>query len=363
VIPLLSLSSLAPELQQLIQQRQHQPYLTQSSLLPHPVCELDPAALTKRIKRCSSWRDAAVLFAQQAPCLNHINLSALLVRLAHLPACPSSRPANWQPFVRQVLATSQPLLQFAEPRQLANMAWALAKLGLHEWCGVDAAVLFSSNTGGGSSSSIYGTQASVSSSSSSDGSRHTGSTGSNNSSSVLWGAAWQQQVLHTLHAASCCDVSNILWALATSGAHRHQNCSSIVPLPGQPSRQDQRQQQQQQQQSGQVHSRLLQALLSALHRTLPDSRPQVGGSVWPWLGPTCTHAHAYTHVRSCKTYYLTSFCSNLIPPLLHIYSAVPGQTHNHTVGHCLLMLFVSYRSEQLDRSLAYGLGCCGVLLP
>jgi hypothetical protein len=63
----------------------HQLQSRQQTLLPHPLCTLEPRVLTNRIKNCQSWQQAAVLFAQQAPCMNHINLSALLSRLAHLP--------------------------------------------------------------------------------------------------------------------------------------------------------------------------------------------------------------------------------------------------------------------------------------
>jgi hypothetical protein len=225
-------------------------------LMPHPLCELQPAALTRRITNCSSWRDAAVLFAQQAPCLNHVNLSALLVTLARLPGPPSSRPANWEPFVRQVLTTSQPLLQFAQPRQLSNMAWALAKLGFRDWAG--------------SSSSLHSGDSSSSSGSSSSG----GSEQADSGSSQSWGSAWQQQVIASLHSASCRDVSNILWALATSSS----SSSSNAPAQQQPHWQHHHHQQQQQQSPGNqlANSRLGQELLSALHRTLPNSAPQVG---------------------------------------------------------------------------------------
>ena len=81
-LPISSAAAVPPELQQLVQQRcqqqlqqQEQSQQQQAVLLPHPFCELDPPVLTKAIKRCHSWHDAAVLFAQQAPCLNHINLA------------------------------------------------------------------------------------------------------------------------------------------------------------------------------------------------------------------------------------------------------------------------------------------------
>lgn len=269
VIPLLSLSTLHPDLQQLVQQRQQQQQQRepqQLDLLPHPLCELAPASLTYRIKHCRTWHDAAVLFAQQAPCLNHINLSALLVVLAHLPGPPSSRPANWEPFVRQVLATSQPLLQFAQPRQLSNMAWALAKLGLHDWAVATCAL--GSNSSGGSNGS--------------DGSNAL--CGEDSASAPgWWGCAWQQQVLSSLHKASCRDLSNILWALATTCASSSSNCrnsrnssaSAKASAHQQMPQQQLQQRQQQQANSVLARSRLVQELLSALHRTMPSSTPQV----------------------------------------------------------------------------------------
>ena len=307
-IPLLSLSSLHPDLQQLVRQRQQRPLQQAGALLPHPLCELDPAALTWRIKQCSSWRDAAVLFAQQAPCLNPINLSALLVRLAHLPGPPSQRPANWQPFVRQVLATSQPLLQCAEPRQLANMAWAVAKLGLQD--GANECLFLPAATAqrGASTFSMVQQPPQEAISHAAPHTQQSSSSPGSSSSDGLSGCAtirswvlvWQQQVMHRLHSASCRDVSNILWALAASTrpsqspAAKRQQHDSWHGLQQQQQQQQQplqlqqhqhlpgyQQQQQWQQLAPQQpvgrwgHSRFVQELLSALHRTLPSSSPQV----------------------------------------------------------------------------------------
>jgi hypothetical protein len=257
IIPLLSLSSLHPDLQQLVQQRWQQQHQQQVvDVLPHLLCKLQPAALTARIKKCRSWAEIAVLFAQQAACLNHINLSALLVQLAHLPGPPSSRPANWEPFVRQVLATAQPLLQFAQPRQLSNMAWALAKLGLQDWVGGPWQI--GTDSSSSSSSAIEGS-----------GAAHADEAGFSASS---WGTAWQQCVVDSLHNASCRDVSNILWALATTNSSSTSSSAGLGadgppqqqwrPLPSPPL-------------GLSHHSRFVQELLSALHRTLPSSKPQV----------------------------------------------------------------------------------------
>jgi hypothetical protein len=213
--------------------------------------------------------------------MNHINLSALLTKLAHLPGGPSSRPANWQPFVRQVLVTSQPLLHMAEPRHLANMAWALAKLGLQDW--VDRSIMPAGQTFSSNSSSQqqmpYQTVVVPPHSTSSSGGHVSFDSDAGSSS---WGSVWQQQVLASMHTASCRDVSNILWALASS-----DNVSSLADFAAAPhqeqgsAQQHQQQQQRQQRQWQQLQqsvfkqSRFIQELLSALHRTLPSSSSQV----------------------------------------------------------------------------------------
>jgi hypothetical protein len=191
-------------------------------LLPHPFCTLDPPALTKQVKKCRTWTDAAVLFAKQSQCMNHINLAALLTHLAHSHCSPGNRPVNWHSFVAQVLLATEPQLHLCSPRQLSNMAWALAKMGYSEW--------------------------------------------PNPSSS--WAQQWQQQLRATLHSANCRDVSNILWAFATSGSSSSSSSS----------RESQGWRQQPlvlQQQDRLLSGQLQQELLSALHRTLPDSTPQV----------------------------------------------------------------------------------------
>jgi hypothetical protein len=106
---------------------------------------------------------------------------------------------------------------------------------------------------------------------------------------------WQQQVLSRLHSANCRDVSNILWALATS---TRSSQAAAVGGQQQSNWHSQQQQQQQWQQWGNkqqwgnqqqwnqpplpqqsagrfTHDRFVQELLSALHRTLTSSGPQV----------------------------------------------------------------------------------------
>jgi hypothetical protein len=217
--------------------------------------------------------------------MNHINLSALLTKLAHLPGPPSSRPANWQPFVRQVLVTSQPLLHTAEPRHLANMAWALAKLGLQDW--VDSSIMPVAPSASSSSSQQQTPHHRVSLPPSSTSSRGGDVDVDSDAGVSSWGSVWQQQVLASLHTASCRDVSNILWALATN-ADTHGPAGSAAAIEQEQGaaqhqqqehqRQHQKRQQRQwqrQQHSGATQSRLVQELLSALHRTLPTSSSQV----------------------------------------------------------------------------------------
>jgi hypothetical protein len=268
-VPLLVLPQLSPELRQLVSQR-HQELHTggkQQALL-HAVCTLDPASLTHRIKRCRSWQAAAVLYAQQAPCLNHINAAALLVQLAHLPnssssSSPGGRPANWRAFVQQVLCTSEPLLQHASARQLSTMAWALAKLGFSGWLPTKLHSV---------------------------GERQAGS-----SDGDSWGQTWKQHVLRCLPHASCRDVSIILWALATATETTTPQVATAAAAAG-----DARQgadtasrpwraggatspssSSGSRQLAGMQQSRLRQELLSALHRTLPGSSPQdVANTCW-----------------------------------------------------------------------------------
>jgi hypothetical protein len=190
-------------------------------LLPHPFCTLEPSALTKQVKKCRTWTDAAVLFAKQSQCMNHINLAALLTHLAHSHCSIGNRPVNWRSFVAQVLLATEPQLNFCSPRQLSNMAWALAKMGYSEWL--------------------------------------------NPSSS--WAQQWQQQVRATLNSANCRDVSNILWAFATSGSSSSSSSSSSNDRRQQPLVL--------QQQERLLCGQLQQEMLSALHRTLPESTPQV----------------------------------------------------------------------------------------
>jgi hypothetical protein len=201
---------------QLKQQQQQQ-----QQVLPHPFCTLDPPALTKRVKQCRSWSDAAVLFAKQSQCMNHINLAALLTHLAHSHCSVGNRPVNWRSFVSQVLLASEPQLNLCSPRQLSNMAWALAKLRFSEWL--------------------------------------------NPSSS--WAQIWQQQVCKTLPGANCRDVSNILWAFATSSSSSSSSSRDSFSRRQQPLVL--------QQQERLLCGQLQQELLSTLHRTLPDSTPQV----------------------------------------------------------------------------------------
>lgn len=148
--------------------------------------------------------------------MNHINLSALLTHLAHSHCSIGNRPVNWRSFVSQVLLASEAQLNLCSPRQLSNMAWALAKMGFSEWL--------------------------------------------NPSSS--WAQLWQQQVRKTLGSANCRDVVNILWAIATSTTSSSSSSRRQQPLVLQ-------------QQERLLCGQLQQELLSSLHRTLPDSTPQV----------------------------------------------------------------------------------------
>ncbi|KAF8068262.1 rplB [Scenedesmus sp. PABB004] len=193
------------------------------ALLPAPLCELAPAALTRRVKRCATWRDAAVLFAQQSLCMNAVNLAALLCQLAQLRVPAASRPVNWRAFVAQALCAAEPQLAAAAPRQLSNMAWALASLGYDAWA--DPA-------------------------------------GS-------WGPAWRAHTLARLHGASCRDVSNVLWALATTLAAAGAGAGARAPLVLQPA------------ETLLSDGALQRELLSALHRELPRSAPQdVANAMW-----------------------------------------------------------------------------------
>lgn len=202
-------------------------------LLPHPFCTLDHRTLTHRIKQCSSWHDAAVLFAQQSQCMNHINYAALITHLAQLGTSVRQKPVNWKPFISQVLAASEAHLNHCGPRQLSNMAWGLATLGFSDWINPD----------------------------------------------YPWTTVWQQQLQQQLHTASCRDTSNVLWAVATAVSKSRADSSSSGGWPLSSSMTSSRPGQQplvlQQQQHLLCDVRFHQELMSALHRELPNSSPQV----------------------------------------------------------------------------------------
>lgn len=203
----------------------------QQTLLPHPFCTLDHKVLTHRIKQCLGWHDAAVLFAQQSQCMNYINLAALITHLAQMRSSSRCRPVNWRSLVAQVLAASEPHLKHCSPRQLSNMVWGLATLGYSVW----------TNPGNG------------------------------------WTGLWQQQLQQQLHTTSCRDISNILWAAATTvSSTKSDNSSSSSGWPCGSRRQPLVVQEQQHFFSCQ---RLQQELLSALHRELPNSTPQVSDTL------------------------------------------------------------------------------------
>jgi hypothetical protein len=123
-------------------------------------------SLTTQLRRCTSWQQLQELFLQQRSCMNHIHLSALMVRLAQLvgknnshSSSSSSRTIHsglgstamlqggshhplskggkggdagvnkleLRPFLAQLVPhVGMQLLTFG-PRQLSNTMWALGR--------------------------------------------------------------------------------------------------------------------------------------------------------------------------------------------------------------------------------------------
>lgn len=130
-------------------------------MLYHPD-GLPSQVLTSQLRRCRTWQELQALFLEHRSRMNHIHLSALMVRLAQLMGKTSSdisgsrnsssggtaasriersSPANLpagkserqrtalqlRPFLAQLVPhIGMQLLTFG-PRQLANTMWALGK--------------------------------------------------------------------------------------------------------------------------------------------------------------------------------------------------------------------------------------------
>ncbi len=110
-------------------------------------------ALTAQLTSARSWRDLERLFGEHKGQMNHIHMSALLTRLAHLaqqpppaaahaakhapPSQAAAAAVGWSkheaPAVRLFLGQAVPFvgmhLLSLGPRQLANVMWAIGSLG------------------------------------------------------------------------------------------------------------------------------------------------------------------------------------------------------------------------------------------
>jgi len=84
-----------------------------------------PAAVTRQIKAAASTGELQLLWQQHGPAMNHVHISALLVRLAHLQPHVSSSNSSW---LTQLVAASRGVLVACAPRNLSNMLWAWARL-------------------------------------------------------------------------------------------------------------------------------------------------------------------------------------------------------------------------------------------
>ncbi|KAF6252213.1 hypothetical protein COO60DRAFT_1704388 [Scenedesmus sp. NREL 46B-D3] len=114
------MAAAATTLQQLLRQR--------------PACER-PALLTAAIKACSSWQQAALLFADHSHEFNHVHTAALI---SHLPKVLARQQPLSQHDAADVAQLLADLVQLAEevlpacgPRELANMAQGLAAGGCY----------------------------------------------------------------------------------------------------------------------------------------------------------------------------------------------------------------------------------------
>ncbi|KAJ9526912.1 hypothetical protein QJQ45_017714, partial [Haematococcus lacustris] len=98
----------------------------------------DPAPLTQDITACTNWQSLQAILQRDAQHMNHIHVSALLVRLAKVVGqqreqqaqCPSDTGARaLDRFLGEVSALVSSRLEQFDPRALANCLWAVARLG------------------------------------------------------------------------------------------------------------------------------------------------------------------------------------------------------------------------------------------
>ena len=88
--------------------------------------------LTKVIGSCSSWQELQHAVQAHRPQLNHVHVTAAATRLAHVAAPPldhledSAAFGRFTESVYQLIALESERL---DQRGLANILWALAKLG------------------------------------------------------------------------------------------------------------------------------------------------------------------------------------------------------------------------------------------
>ncbi|KAL6765219.1 hypothetical protein V8C86DRAFT_2463351 [Haematococcus lacustris] len=98
----------------------------------------DPAPLTQDITACANWQSLQAILQRDAQHMNHIHVSALLVRLAKLVGQQreqqAQRPSDTgaralDRFLGEVSALVSSRLEQFDPRALANCLWAVARLG------------------------------------------------------------------------------------------------------------------------------------------------------------------------------------------------------------------------------------------
>lgn len=112
-----------------------QPGRTSAALIAQRAARLKEAqALTISIRDSARWTDLERLFDQHKGRMNHIHMSALMARLAHLGQGTAQSWSKYQAAaVRAFLDTAVPFIGLhlltLGPRQLATVMWALGSLG------------------------------------------------------------------------------------------------------------------------------------------------------------------------------------------------------------------------------------------
>jgi hypothetical protein len=86
--------------------------------------------VTRAIKACGSWQQLAPVLDQHAPHLSAVNLSAAVTHLAQLHPGHARRDAGLRTLALRLLEALAGQWAALGPRQLANITWALGKLGV-----------------------------------------------------------------------------------------------------------------------------------------------------------------------------------------------------------------------------------------